>query len=213
MLLSCESKEIKNDDGDDSLGFKNLDSLTLQLEQIRVLFPSISQWEEKDVIKYAKDSAIIFDNTGEMLLEKTFSINVEAASTMIVEEQFETTLRVVSSGENHLDMSGLKKYVSPWRVITPDRNGRYLKTSYSNEERTRYPNTSLDEINTYIFNQTSKYKAGGFDWLKYVSQAKSASDFPFNVDISKITLKFNGKFIQTNQPFTKYVVFYLGHQR
>lgn len=204
---SCKPKTVEK--SQDELGFNNLDSLTLQLEQIRILFPSIAQWEEKGAITYAKDSAIINDFTAEMLLEKTFTINVDAAIQLLVEEQYETHLGIVSNGETTLDLSGLGNYTSPWRVITPDKNGRYLKAAYSAEERTRYSNVTLDQINAYIFNMTSKNPATDFDWLKYVSQAKTVSDFPFDVDVSKITVRFTGKYIGGGQPFVKYIVFNL----
>lgn len=204
---SCKSKEEIRDE--DELGFSSLDSLILQLEQIRILFPSIAQWEEKGAITYAKDSAIINDYSSEMLMEKTFAINMDAAIKLVVEEQYETKLEIVSNGETSLDLSGLGNYVSPWRVIVPDKNGRYLKAAYTAEERTRYSNVTLDDINSYIFNKTSKNSAADFDWLKYVSQAKSVSDFPYNVDITKITIRFTGNYIGGGQPFVKYIVFHL----
>lgn len=203
---SCKEKDILIDSNDE-LGFNRLDSITLQLEQIKVLFPTVEQWEEKGAIRFSKDSAIIFDKNGEMLLNKSFAINADAAKTLSVEQQYQTTLSIITTGDN-IDLTKLNSYVSPWTKIDINASNRYDKRAYTMDEIRRYPATSIQDVLDYIFLQTRTTQSE-FDWNKYLKQAKTIQDFPFEIRISKITLRFKGEYIN-GQPFEKYIVFYLG---
>ncbi len=206
LLFSCNSKNSFLDPENDDLGFSKLDSITLQLEQIKVLFPTIEQWEEIGAIRYTKDSAIVIDRNREMLIEKSFAINIDATKDLIVEEQYETILTIITTGDN-IDLTQLNSYTSPWKKIEATGSNKYTKRAYTIDEIKQYPETSIQNILDYIFLQTRTTQSE-FDWNKYLKQAKSIYEFPFDIKVSKITIRLQGEYIN-GEPFKKYIVFKL----
>lgn len=207
-IVSCRETPEDPSEKADVLGFQKMDSLTLQLEQIKVLFPTVEQWEERDAIQYRKDSAIVFDRSSEMLLEKTFGLNIEATTEVLVEMQYETKLSIITN-DGEIVLNRLKNYVSPWRKLNQDANNRYIKTAFTQDEIRMFPETPIDKILDHLFWETRTTQSE-FDWTKYLKQAKSIQEFPFKISISKITLRFRGNYI-SGDPFVKYVIFYVGN--
>ncbi|MCO5232155.1 MAG: hypothetical protein LC105_01710 [Chitinophagales bacterium] len=208
LISSCNSKkDFLNSDNDD-FGFAKMDSIALQLEQIRVLFPTVDQWEEENAITYRKDSAIVIDKNGEMLLSKSFTINIDATKNIIVEQQYETILIIMNTENEDANLTKFKRYESPWTIIeSTSSSNQYTKDAYSVDQIKKFPATSIGEVLDYIFIQTRTTKSE-FDWNKYLRQAKTIYDFPFNIKISKITIRMKGEYLN-NQPFKKYIVFKL----
>ena len=206
FVFSCNSNDLNLDPENNDLGFSNLDSITLELEQIKVLFPTVEQWEEKGAITFSKDSAIIHDRNGEMLLDKTFTINLDATIKLDVEQQYETILTIITNGDN-IDLTKMKKYTSPWEVIEVGSSNKYNKQAYTFDEMNTFPQTSIQEILDFIFLQTRTTQSE-FDWNKYLKQTKSINEFPFDIKVSKITLRFIGQYTN-GEKFTKFIVFTL----
>jgi hypothetical protein len=207
LMGSCKDKTEVLLDNEDLLGFSKMDSITLQLEQIKILFPSVEQWEEKGAIQYSGDSAVVFDRNSEMLLEKPFSINLEATQELLVEMQYETKLSIIHQDGN-IDLSKLKNYVSPWQKISAGVANRYIKTAFTQDDINQFPETPINQVLEHLFWETRTTQSE-FDWTKYLKQAKSIRDFPFRISISKITLRFRGNYLD-GRPFNKYIIFYLG---
>lgn len=208
FFFSCNNNRIDLQPENDDLGFSKMDSITLQLEQIKVLFPTVEQWEEKGAITFNKDSAIILDRNGEMLLDKSFTINIDATKRLDVEQQYETILTIITTDNNKIDLTQLKHFVSPWKKIElTSSTNKYNKPAYTPDEIKRFPPTTIQEILDYIFLQTRTTQSE-FDWNKYLKQTKSIDEFPFDIKISKITLRFSGEFTN-GEPFKKYIVFKL----
>lgn len=208
LFPSCNNKNSFLNSDNDEFGFEKMDSIALQLEQIRVLFPTVDQWEEDQAITYEKDSAIILDRGGEMLLDKSFTINIDATKNIIVEQQYETVLSIINSGDEDINLSQFKKYESPWMKIEPAvSSNKYTKNAYTVDEIKQFPPTTINEVLDYIFMQTRTTQSE-FDWNKYLKQTKTINDFPFNIKISKITIRMRGEYLN-NQPFKKYIVFKL----
>lgn len=201
-----------NGSGDQSIpenaeeNYTSVDSMTFQLEQIRVLFPTVEQWEERGATVFSKDSAIILDKNGEMLLDKTFTINIDATRKLLVEQQYETILTIITTGDN-IDLTQLKSYVSPWQKIEVSTSNKYNKKAYTVDEIKQFPPTTIQEILDYIFLQTRTTQSE-FDWNKYLKQAKTIQDFPFDIKVSKITLRFQGEYTN-GKSFKKFIVFKL----
>jgi hypothetical protein len=206
LLFSCNNKGINLDTESDDLGFSKMDSITLQLEQIKVLFPTVEQWEETGAIRFTTDSAIIIDRNGEMLLDKTFTINIDATKKLDVEQQYENILTIITNGEN-IDLTKMKRYVSPWRKIEVASSNKYNKSAYTIDEMNTFPQTSIQDILDYIFMQTRTTQSE-FDWNKYLKQSKTIEEFPFDIKVSKITIRLQGEYIN-GEPFKKYIVFNL----
>jgi hypothetical protein len=208
LTTSCQNKVSGNDKDEDPLGFTKKDSITLQLEEIKVLFPTVEQWEEKGAIIFRSDTAIIYDRNSEMLLEKSFTINIDVTKQITVEQQYETTLSIIHpNGDIKLDK--LNKYTSPWIPITTQAgNNKFNKPAFTPEEIRQFPETPIDQVLEYLF-WVTRTTQSEFDWTKYLKQARSIQDFPFDIRISKITFRIKGIYI-TGKPFTKYIVFYLG---
>lgn len=205
---SCNENSGNNETGADDLGFSKLDSITLQLEEIKVLFPTVEQWEERGAIQFKSDSAIIYDRFSEMLMEKSFTINIDATKELIVEQQYETQLSIITQEED-LVLDKLNKYVSPWMpILTQKGNNKYTKPEYTPEDIRRFPETSINQVLEYLFWETRTTQSE-FDWTKYLKQAKTIQDFPFRISIRKTTLRFRGTYV-TGKSFEKYIVFYLG---
>lgn len=204
LLFSCKSKGINLDPENDELGFSKMDSITLQLEQIKVLFPTVEQWEETGAIRFTKDSAIISDRNGEMLLEKTFTINIDATKEIKVDQQYENILTIITSGDN-IDLTKLDRYVSPWQKIEVANSNKYSKKAYNIEELKTFPPISIQDVLDYIFLQTRTTQSE-FDWNKYLKQSKSINEFPFDIKVSKITIRLQGEYIN-GEAFKKYIVF------
>lgn len=183
------------------------DSTVIQLEMIKVLFPAVEQWEEKGATVYTADSVVIFDRNGEMLLEKNFTINIDVTKNMVVEEQYENMLSIISSDDN-VSLEHLERFRSDWKVIEPSLYNRYTKPALSFEEMNNYPPMSIQDILDYIFLQTRTTQSE-FDWNKYLRQAKSIYEFPFQIKVSKITLRLRGEYLNGNK-FEKHIVFKLG---
>lgn len=183
------------------------DSTVIQLEMIKVLFPAVEQWEEKGATVYTADSVVIFDRNGEMLLEKNFTINIDVTKNMVVEEQYENMLSIISSDDN-VSLEHLERFRSDWKVIEPSLYNRYTKPALSFEEMNNYPPMSIQDILDYIFLQTRTTQSE-FDWNKYLRQAKSIYEFPFQIKVSKITLRLRGEYLNGNK-FEKHIVFELG---
>ncbi len=180
------------------------DSTVFQLELIRVLFPAVEVWEERGAAEYRKDSAVIKDRTGEILLSKSFSINVDITKELIVEEQFENLLSVITTSDS-IDLTGIKKYVSPWKEIKPKVYNVYNKSAITLDETNQFPSTSIQSVLDYIFLQTRTTQSE-FDWNKYLKQAKSIHEFPFQIKVSKVTLRMSGEYMD-GRKFKKYIVF------
>ena len=205
---SCKEKSVNNEAASDDLGFSKLDSITLQLEEIKVLFPTVEQWEERGAIQFKSDSAIIYDKFSEMLMEKSFTINIDATQEIIVEQQYETQLCIITQ-DGDLVLDKLNKYVSPWMpILTQKGNNKYTKPEYTPEDIRRFPETSINDVLEYLFWETRTTQSE-FDWTKYLKQAKTIQDFPFKISIKKTTLRFRGTYT-TGKSFEKYIVFYLG---
>lgn len=208
LLISVTSCKNSNQFGPDNLyeDFSKVDSMTIELEQIKVLFPTVEQWEEKGATQYSKDSAIIIDKYGEILLDKTFTINADATKSLEVEQQLETILTIITNGDN-VDLTKLNTYRSPWKKIEVSSSNKYYKKAYSNDEIKVFPPTSIQEVLDYIFLQTRTTQSE-FDWNKYLKQAKTIYEFPFDIKVSKITLRFKGVY-HDDSKFEKYIVFKL----
>lgn len=204
LIVSCDGSEDFFKPENTDMDYAKVDSMTFQLEQIKVLFPTVEQWEERGATVFTKDSAIILDKNGEMLLDKTFTINIDATRKLLVEQQYETILTIITSGDN-IDLTQLKSYKSPWQKIEVNTSNKYNKRAYTIDEVKQFPATSIQEILDYIFLQTRTTQSE-FDWNKYLKQAKTIQDFPFDVKVSKITLRFQGEYTN-GSPFTKYIVF------
>lgn len=205
ILTSCNDVENAGPDNIE-IDFNNVDSITIQLEQIKILFPTVEQWEEKGATSYTKDSAIIIDKNGEMLLDKTFRINIDATKNIEVEQQYETILTIITNGDN-VDLTKLNTYVSPWKKITVGSSNRYFKQAYTIDEIKKFPNTEIQDILDYIFLQTRTTQSE-FDWNKYLKQAKTIFDFPFDIRVSKITIRLKGEYLDDSK-FEKFIVFKL----
>lgn len=205
LFLSCNNRNTLISDNAE-IEFGTVDSMTFQLEQIKVLFPTVEQWEERGATIFTKDSAIIYDKNGEMLLDKSFTINLDATKTLLVEQQYETILTIITTGDN-IDLTQLKSYVSPWQKIEVSTSNKYNKRAYTIDEIKQYPATSIQEILDYIFLQTRTTQSE-FDWNKYLKQSKSIYEFPFDIKMSKITLRFTGEY-SNGEPFKKFIVFKL----
>lgn len=206
LLFSCNSNRLKLESENDDLGFSKMDSITLQLEQIKILFPTVEQWEESGAIRFTKDSAIISDRNGEMLLEKTFTINIDATRKLDVEQQYENILTIITSGDN-IDLTKLNRYVSPWKKIELTGSNKYNKRTYTIDEMKIFPATSIQDVLDYIFMQTRTTQSE-FDWNKYLKQSKTINEFPFDIKVSKITIRMQGEYLN-GEPFKKYIVFNL----
>ncbi|HUH75685.1 MAG TPA: hypothetical protein VLZ75_14920 [Chitinophagales bacterium] len=204
FIFSCNSNNLGLESNNDELGFSKLDSITLQLEQIKVLFPTVEQWEESGAIRFTKDSAIISDRNGEMLLEKTFTINIDATKEIIVDQQYENILTIITSGDN-IDLTSLNRYTSPWKIIEVSSSNKYSKKAYTIDEIKSFPSTSIQDVLDYIFLQTRTTQSE-FDWNKYLKQSKSINEFPFDIKVSKITIRLRGEYLN-GEPFKKYIVF------
>jgi hypothetical protein len=206
--ISCKGNGDGNETGSDDLGFSKMDSITLQLEEIKVLFPTVEQWEERGAIQFKSDSAIIYDKFSEMLMGKSFTINIDATKELIVEQQYETQLCIITQ-DGDLILDKLNKYVSPWMpIVTQKGNNKYTKPEYTPEDIRRFPETSINQVLEYLFWETRTTQSE-FDWTKYLKQAKTIQDFPFKISIKKTTLRFRGTYV-TGKSFEKYIVFYLG---
>lgn len=205
LLLSCNNQNSPVPDNLE-VDYSTVDSMTFQLEQIKVLFPTVEQWEEKGATVFTKDSAIIYDRNGEMLLDKSFTINIDATKNLQVEQQYETILTIITTGDN-IDLTQLKSYVSPWQKIDVNTSNKYNKRAYTADEIKQYPPTDIQEVLDYIFLQTRTTQSE-FDWNKYLKQSKSINEFPFDIKISKITLRFTGEYTN-GESFKKYIVFKL----
>lgn len=206
LILSCNENDAIPAPDNVEIDYSTVDSITFQLEQIKVLFPTVEQWEEKGAIVFTKDSAIIQDRNGEMLLDKSFTINLDATKSLLVEQQYETILTIITTGDN-IDLTQLKNYTSPWQKIEVSSSNKYFKRAYTIDEIKVYPPTNIQEILDYIFLQTRTTQSE-FDWNKYLKQSKSIHEFPFDIKISKITLRFTGEY-SDGKVFTKYIVFKL----
>lgn len=204
-ITSCKNNKILGPDNLDE-DYSKVDSMTIQLEQIKILFPTVEQWEEKGATVYSKDSAVIIDKNGEILLDKTFTINSDAAKSLEVEQQLETILTIITNGDN-VDLTKLNTYRSPWKKIELSSSNKYNKKAYTSEEIKVFPPTSIQEVLDYIFLQTRTTQSE-FDWTKYLKQAKTIYEFPFDIKVSKITLRFKGEY-QDGSKFEKYIVFKL----
>ena len=208
LTTSCENKNVGIGKKDDSPELSKMDSITLQLEEIKVLFPTVEQWEEKGAIVFRSDTAIIYDRNSEMLIEKSFTINIDVTKQITVEQQYETRLSIIHQ-DGDIKLDKLNKYVSPWTPInTQIGNNKYNKPAYTPEEIRKFPETPINRVLEYLFWETRTTQSE-FDWTKYLKQARSIQDFPFNIRISKITFRIRGEYL-TGKPFTKYIVFYLG---
>jgi hypothetical protein len=207
LIGSCKDQTAVLLDNEDLLGFSKMDSITLQLEQIKILFPAVEQWEEKGAIVYKGDSAIVYDRNSEMLLEKPFSINLEATQDLLVEMQYETKLSIIHQ-DGTIDLSKLKNYVSPWQKINAGVGNRYIKTAFTQDDIRKFPETPINQVLEHLFWETRTTQSE-FDWTKYLKQAKTIQDFPFQISISKIKLRFRGNYLD-GRPFNKLVIFYLG---
>lgn len=208
LTTSCQNKDSGDEKEEDAMGLTKMDSITLQLEEIKVLFPTVEQWEEKGAIIFRSDTAIIYDRNSEMLLEKSFTINIDVTKQIIVEQQYETRLSIIHQ-DGDIKLDKLNKYNSPWIPITTQAgNNKYNKPAYTPEEIRQFPETPINNVLEYLFWETRTTQSE-FDWTKYLKQARSIQDFPFNIRISKITFRIKGEYI-TGKPFTKYIVFYLG---
>jgi hypothetical protein len=204
---SCKDNTQEFLENEDILGFSKVDSITLELEQIKILFPAVEQWEEKGAIVYQGDSAIVYDRNSEMLLEKPFSINIEATKELIVDMQYETKLSIIHQ-EGNIDLARLKNYVSPWQTLNAGVGNRYIKTAFTQDDIKQFPETPINQVLEHLFWETRTTQSE-FDWTKYLKQAKTIQDFPFMISVSKITLRFRGSYLN-DEPFNKAIVFNLG---
>lgn len=204
IMISCGNKQSAPVGNVEAV---SSDSTVIQLEMIKVLFPAVEQWEEKGATVYTADSVVIFDRNGEMLLEKNFTINIDVTKNMVVEEQYENMLSIISSDDN-VSLEHLERFRSDWKVIEPSLYNRYTKPALSFEEMNNYPPMSIQDILDYIFLQTRTTQSE-FDWNKYLRQAKSIYEFPFQIKVSKITLRLRGEYLNGNK-FEKHIVFMLG---
>ncbi len=206
LIVSCGGSDdfsIPENMEDD---YTKVDSITFQMEQIKVLFPTVEQWEERGATIFTKDSVVIWDKNGEMLLDKTFTINIDATKRLLVEQQYETILTIITTGDN-IDLTKLKSFRSPWQKIEVSSSNKYNKKAYTVDDIKQFPPTSIQEVLDYIFLQTRTTQSE-FDWNKYLKQAKTIQEFPFDIKVSKITLRFQGEYTN-DRPFTKYIVFNL----
>lgn len=203
LMISCGNEQGESLDREEVV---SSDSTVIQLEMIKILFPAVEQWDEKGATIYKEDSVVIYDKNGEMLLEKNFTVNIDVTKDMVVEEQYENLLTIISSDEN-VSLDHLEKYQSDWKVIVPSLYNRYNKPAMTFEEMNNYPAMSIQDILDYIFLQTRTTQSE-FDWNKYLKQAKTIYEFPFQIRVSKITLRLRGEYLNGDQ-FEKYVVFKL----
>ncbi|MCO5248838.1 MAG: hypothetical protein M9887_07825 [Chitinophagales bacterium] len=179
-------------------------SIVFDLDGIKVLFPAVDKWEEKDAITYTKDSAIVRDYQGEILLSKTFTVNADIVKTLRVQHQFKTSLSVVTMDRDN-KLKELNRYNSIWKDIPINDKNQFIKEAYTQEEIDQYPDMSVQDVLDEIFYE-DRTTQSQFNWENYLKQARSVHEFPFQIRIASVTIKLTGTYID-NKPFTKYIYF------
>ena len=197
-LYSCNTSQNSNIENQEQ------GTITFDLDGIKVLFPSVERWEEKEAIRYAKDSAIVKDYQGEILLPKIFTINADIVKHLKVEHRFKTTLSVIDM-DRDMKVKELNRYDSKWKEIELDKNNQFKKDAYSQDEINQYPDMTVQAVLDEIFYE-DRTTQSQFNWENYLKQARTVHDFPFQIRITSVTIKLTGTYTD-DTPFTKYIYF------
>jgi hypothetical protein len=103
-----------------------------------------------------------------------------------IEQRFETSLAVSNEGP-HLDLLDWKHHYSPWRTLQPTRGNRFLIAAISQEESSRFPAVTAEEIRWVV------KQAAGEGWAELVRDVRHPNDAPCYVALSKISLRISVK--------------------
>lgn len=203
LIFSCQNQNDYAPENGDVITRKNQDSITIQLDQIKILFPSVEEWQERGAMRLTPDSAIIKDRKGEMLLSQSFNINADITKNLKVESQYETNLSIITPNDT---ISNLKNYFSGWSLVQQEKGtNKFLKPAYTPATVSGFPDVTKQDILDQIFMKNRSMQSE-FDWNKYLKQANSINDFPFYIRVSRITLRLKGVY-ENGKPFVKYIVF------
>ena len=136
---------------------------------------------------------------------------IEIKSTLVkniqVQLAYETSIAVSNEGE-HCDLNEplfatprLPHYKSEFYTAEKISEMKFQLRDFSEEEKTRYPDISLQQMKELVGKHCEKY------YLSHIEKANSIRAYPYYIGISRYYLIISGAYQDTGQRFNKLIVF------
>lgn len=133
-----------------------------------------------------KDTVRLYAAIGETIEKQKITVTTTLLTNLTVEQRYETSVTIMDEGP-HYDLTGWKHYTSDWKPLQPNSNGIFTGDTYSEKEKTKFPEINIEELKEKVKTQC------GMGWYQLVLHIKSPTDYPGGVGISRYFLRVAGK--------------------
>ena len=174
--------------------------LELKFKTFEMSIDSIDIWnDEVDLKEHNSDTVIVYLDLGSSIEEKKIRIKQLLEGRLRVFQSYENSITIMNEGP-HCDMNDWKHYNSDWAEIE-FFNDTIETNSYSEEEWNKFIDVDMSE-----FIDAVRLHCGE-RWANLAEGAKSPTDYPSGVSMSRIYLKVEYSNDKTGMVSTKIIAF------
>jgi hypothetical protein len=172
---------------------------TIMFNDFVVSIQGLAIFDPEKMDRIQGDTVEIEVEVGESIEGSFISILSDHISDMRIEQRYETSATIMNEGP-HCDLTDWKHFNSAWKSLKQNANGQFLSTEYTEEEHTVFPRVSMDELKQKVKEQC------GEEWFKLLVKAKSPTEYPCTIGISRYFLRIIGIRKDNGEKITKLIV-------
>ncbi len=173
---------------------------TIKFNDLTVSIQDLAIFDPDKMDRIQGDTVEIEVEIGESIEGSFISILGDHISDLRVEQSYETSATIMNEGP-HCDLIEWKHFNSVWKSLKQNANGQYLSAEYTADERTIFPEVSMDDLKQKVKEQC------GEEWFKLLVKVKSPTEYPCAIGISRYFLRITGIQKDNGKKVTKLIVF------
>jgi hypothetical protein len=174
--------------------------ITIAFNELSLSISRLAIFDEGDrMAKSGIDTVTITAELGESIEGQLITIANSQLTNLTIEQRYETSVTIAGEGP-HCDLLDWKHFYSDWKPLPQNSKGQFTCHQYTVKDAEKFPAISMDSLRQQVKQQC------GDEWAKPIANAKTLSERPINVGISRYYLRVTGTRKDNGQSLTKLII-------
>jgi hypothetical protein len=184
QIVACYSQTIKPT-------IINLDELTIELVDF-------ASYTNVALGLNTPSKTEIFADLGESFEGTLIKISSDKLIKIELEQRLGTSVTIMDEGP-HCDLTEWRHYTTSWKKLSNNKNSTFRTLSYKNSETSKFPKVDMKDLSE------EAEKECGQRWADLAKKAKSPSEYPCTVTVSRFFIKIKATKTLTGEKFEKVI--------
>lgn len=168
----------------------------IKLKEFTIEFVGFASYDKTQL--QPSPATEIYADLGEEIESTIIKISSEILDKIELEQRVETSITIMDEGP-HCDLVDWKHFTSDWKKLKEEKKLTFRVAEYNNGETSKFPVVDMKEL----VNEANK--RCGQRWADLAKAAKSPSDYPCEVSVSRYFIKVIGIDKRTGKKFEQVI--------